>query len=221
MGLIEDTTVGKKMIMAVTGILMVLFVIVHMFGNLTVYAGALNSYAHHLRGLPPLLWLFRAVMICAIVLHIIYGIRLYLINKGAKPQPNNVVKYRKASVTGTTMIWTGLLLLAFIVYHILQFTAHVTNPDISAFLTPQGFPDVQRMVVLAFERPLITAGYLLAMIFLLLHLTHGIQSFVQTLGWNSDRSLPVVGNASRVIAIVVFAGFISVPLTAISRVIGP
>lgn len=218
---VVDTSVGKKMIMAVTGVLMVLFVIAHMCGNLTIYAGFLNDYAHHLRALPPLLWLYRVVMGVAIILHIIYGVKLTLENWKAKPVKNRVVKYRRASIPGETMIWTGLLLLAFIIYHILQFTARVTNPAISNFLDPLGRPDVQRMVVLAFERGAISAAYFLAMIFLLLHLWHGIQSFVQTLGWNSGRSLPTMGMAAIIMSLIVFAGFVSVPLTALLRLLAP
>jgi succinate dehydrogenase / fumarate reductase, cytochrome b subunit len=211
----QRDSVGRKITMGITGILMILFVIAHMLGNLTIFASFINAYAVHLHALPPLLWLYRVIMFAAIILHIVFGIQLTLENRAAKPQRNASVKYRSATAAGLTMIWTGLLLLAFIVYHLLHFTVRVTNPGISHFVDTLGRPDVYRMVVLSFQRGIIAFVYALAMAFLLLHLNHGIQSFVQTFGWNDDRTLPRVRRTGVVISVILFLGFVAIPFTVV------
>lgn len=207
-------SVGRKIVMAVTGLMMVLFVVAHMLGNLTIFASFINAYAEHLRALPPLLWLYRVIMSAALILHIVFGIQLTLENWAAKPQRGAHTKYRSVTFAGQTMIWTGLLLLAFIIYHLLHFTVRVTNPDISNFVDTLGRPDVYRMVVLSFQQGIIVFVYMLAMVVLLLHLNHGIQSFVQTLGWNTDRTLPNVRRTGAAISVILFLGFATIPVTA-------
>ena len=126
-----SSSVGRKILMAITGVLMVLFVVVHLIGNSTIYFGLLNAYAHHLHALPPLVWAFRLVMLVLIVVHIFYGITLTLENNAANPQGYAVKRQLKANFSSENMIWTGLLLLVFIVYHMCHFTARLT-PDIVA-----------------------------------------------------------------------------------------
>ncbi|HET6419486.1 MAG TPA: succinate dehydrogenase cytochrome b subunit [Geobacteraceae bacterium] len=209
-----QTSLGKKYIMAVTGLGMVCFVIVHMIGNLTIYAGpnAINSYAEKLHLLVPLLWGYRVVMLALVLAHICTGAILYLENRRARPTGYQCKRNVKTSFPAETMIWTGLLLGVFIVYHLLHFTVRVTNPDISNLLDSLGRPNVFAMVALSFARTSISAAYVFGMAILLLHLFHGIQSIFQSLGLNSAVILPVFEKCGRVIAFALMLGFASIPV---------
>jgi succinate dehydrogenase / fumarate reductase, cytochrome b subunit len=208
--------VGRKIVMAVSGFTMMLFVVAHLLGNTSIFAGpnAINAYAMKLHELIALLWSYRVVMIIMLSLHFFYGIQLTLENNTARPQAYAVRKSLSATFAGKTMIWSGLILGAFLVYHLLQFTFEVTNPDISASrnLDPMRRPDVFHMVVLTFQKALISLIYVVAMMALAFHLTHGIQSFFQTLGLNNDRTLPVIRKSGTVAAVLVFLGFIAIPI---------
>jgi succinate dehydrogenase / fumarate reductase cytochrome b subunit len=210
------STVGRKLIMAITGAFMVLFVVIHLLGNSSVYVGpdGINSYASKLHGLGPFVWIFRMVMLILLSLHVILGIQLTLENNAARPRQYAVRKTLRTTFAGKTMIWTGLLIAAFLIYHLLHFTIQVTNPAISSQMNSDvtGRPDVYRMVVLSFKNSAIVAVYGLAMVGLGLHLSHGIQSFFQTFGLNTDRTMPVVTKGGVLAAIVLFAGYVAIPV---------
>jgi succinate dehydrogenase / fumarate reductase cytochrome b subunit len=216
-----NTSLGKKYIMAVTGIFLILFVIAHMLGNLSVFGGAasLNAYAEHLRAFPPLLWGFRGVMALAFVIHIWMGITLYLENKSARPVAYAKKVNDRTSFSALNMIWTGLLLLAFVVYHILHFTTHTLNPEFAGMVEPSGAFNVFAMVSSAFHHFGVALVYVIAMIILLLHVSHGFQSFFQSLGWTNYRTLPGLEKASRVVAFVLMFGFIIIPIALFFGVI--
>ena len=211
--------VGRKVVVAVTGLLMVLFVIAHMLGNMTIFTALINTYAEHLRRLPLLLWSYRAVMVAALLLHMILGIQLAVENLASKSGNYFITRHRSVTFAGETMIWSGLLLLVFIVYHLLHFTFRVTNPGISNLLDSLGRPDVGRMVILSFQQGAIAVVYLASMVLLYLHLSHGIQSLLQSVGLNGDESLPTVRRAGTVISFILLAGFVAVPLFVIFGVL--
>ena len=128
----------------------------------------------------------------------------------------------RANFASETMIVSGLLLLAFVVYHILHFTAHVTNPEISASHLPLDAlnrPDVYTMVVLSFQKFVISLIYVAAMVFLFLHVSHGFQSFIQTLGFNNGPSLSPVEKVSKGVALVLLFGYISIPILIIAGIV--
>jgi succinate dehydrogenase / fumarate reductase cytochrome b subunit len=212
------TSLGKKFIMGGTGLLLVLFVIAHMLGNLSIFAGpsGINAYAEHLRAFPPLLWVFRLVMAVAFVLHIWTGITLYLENKAARPIGYAKKENDRTSFSAQTMIWTGLLLLAFVIYHLLQFTIHAFNPEFAGFTTvlagKQVF-NVYAMVSASFHKFAIALVYWVAMVILLLHVSHGFQSFFQSLGWTNVRTKLGLEKTSRVVAFLVMLGFIIIPIS--------
>lgn len=210
------SAVGRKVLMAISGQLMVLFVIVHLLGNSSIFAGAngINAYAEHLHSLGPLVWAFRAVMIALVLTHIIFGIQLSIENSAATPAAYAVKKRLRASFSSETMIWTGLLIAAFVIYHILHFTARVT-PDTAAtaaIVDAQGRFNVFNMVTTSFSLTPIALIYVAAMIAVFLHLKHGIQSFFQTMGWNNDKTLPVIGKAGKGVAVVLLLGYAAIPL---------
>src|SRR5208283_4092296 len=128
------SSVGRKLIMSVTGFSMVAFVAVHLLGNTSLYHGpdGINAYAKAIHRIAALVWAFRLTMLTLFSLHVFYGIQLALENRAAKPQGYAVNGNLQTTFAGRNMIWTGLLIAAFVVYHLLHFTFQVTNPDISA-----------------------------------------------------------------------------------------
>lgn len=219
--LLPTSSVGRKLVMAATGQLMVLFVILHVLGNATIYFHALNAYAAHLHALPPLVWSFRLGLIILFAFHMFYGIALTLENYAAKPQSYVMRNDQSATVAGRNMIWTGAVIGSFLVYHLLHFTVQVTNPALAAakHLDSLGRPDVFRMVVKSFQNFGIASVYLLAMTALWLHLSHGIQSSFQTWGLNSEKSLPVIRRAGAAAAIVLFVAYIAAPVLIAMRIV--
>ena len=213
------STVGRKVLMAITGQFMVLFVIVHMLGNSSIFIpGGINAYAEHLHALPPLVWAFRLVMICVASIHILFGIQLSLENRAANAETYAVKNLKKATMASTSMLYTGLLLLAFIIYHLLHFTVRVT-PDIKIGVDAIGRIDVFGMVTNSFSYGIVAFIYIAAMVVLFLHLSHGIQSFFQTMGWNNDKTLPVFGKIGMVAAVVLLLGYASIPFVIVTGIL--
>jgi succinate dehydrogenase / fumarate reductase cytochrome b subunit len=205
------STVGKKILMAVTGLLLVLFLCIHLLGNSFIYFGLINAYGERLHSLPPLVWAARIGMVVLLAVHIFFGITLTLENWAARPQAYTVKKSLRATFAGRTMIWTGGIILLFLLYHLLHFTLQVTNPEFSG-TDALGRFDVFKMIVLSFQNTLIAGGYVVALIAVLLHLFHGIQSFVQTFGMNSDKSIPCVEKTGRGVAFLLFLAYVSIPV---------
>jgi len=213
-----QSSIGRKLVMAATGLCLVGFVLVHLLGNSSIFIGAdgINAYAEHLHSLGPLVWVFRIVLLGLFGLHIFFGIQLTLENRAARPCCYNVMSNIRTSFGAETMIYTGLVILAFVVYHLLQFTMHVTNPEISVGVLPMdalGRNDVFTMVVLNFQKFFVSAVYAGAMVALLLHLSHAVQSLFQTFGLLNGNTLPVMEKISRAAAIVIFVGFVSIPVS--------
>jgi succinate dehydrogenase cytochrome b subunit len=212
MRLFSDS-IGRKVVMAVTGLLMVLFVVGHLLGNLSIFAGpnGINAYAEHLHQLAPLVWTTRIIMGVAVVVHVILAIQVTLENQAAKPIKYQAQRYLKATFAGRTMIWTGLILGAFIVYHLLQFTIRVT-PNLVLGQDLLGRFDVFGMVVSDFRVGLIALVYVVGMVGLFLHLRHGIQSTFQTLGLSNAVLLPRYGALGKVLSGIFLVGFVAIPV---------
>lgn len=215
---LTQSSVGRKIIMAVTGFVLVAFVCVHLLGNSSLFVGAdaINAYAQKLHSLGPFVWVFRLVMLAAFAIHIIFGIQLTLENKAATPEKNVQVKRLKTSFGAETMVVSGLVLLAFVIYHLLHFTVRVTNPEIYVPLGDSGMVDVFFMVVKGFSSALPVLIYLIGMGFLFLHVGHGFQSLFQTIGLSNDKSLPAMTFISKIVAVVLLLGYISIPLLIVS-----
>jgi succinate dehydrogenase / fumarate reductase cytochrome b subunit len=215
--LFPTSTVGRKLVMAVTGLFMLVYVIAHVIGNYTIFAGAINAYAEGLRHWPYIivLWPSRTILLLSVVLHTWYGVVLKLENRKAKPEAYAVTRYRSASFAGRTMIWSGLAIAVFLVYHLLHFTFQVIDPALSALAHPDslGRPDVFTMVVESFGRMGIAALYVVGVLSLGIHLYHGIESSIQTLGLNNDRTLPVVVTIGITMSVLLFLMYAAIPVT--------
>jgi succinate dehydrogenase / fumarate reductase cytochrome b subunit len=213
--ILTEKTVLRKILMAVTGSILILFVLAHMLGNTTFFAGpeGINAYAKHLKDLWPLLWAERIGVGAALILHVWMGVTLTLENRRSKASRYAVRKYQRADIASRTMIYTGLVLLAFIIFHLLHFTLGVINPELYHITDASGRHDVYTMGAKSFQSFFIALIYIAAMIVLLTHLWHGVASFFQTMGWNADWTMALTENGGRTIAVIVSLGFISVPGT--------
>jgi len=212
------TSVGKKFLMAGTGTLLVLFVVPHLLGNLSVFSGAdpLNHYAQFLQSLGPGLWLMRLVMLTAVTLHIWTGVRLWLENRSARPQPYAAGRCNQATtLSARIMPYSGLLLLGFILFHLLHFTFGVIQPQLAHLTDAAGRHDVYRMVVESFRGVGTVLVYTVGIIVLCLHIRHGFASLFQTLGLNTERLLPRLGKVSLALAALLLAGYLSIPFAAL------
>jgi succinate dehydrogenase / fumarate reductase, cytochrome b subunit len=212
--MLPTSSVGRKLVMAVTGQMMVLFALGHVAGNSTVYFDKLNAYAAGLHALPFLVWAVRLAMLVIVSLHIYYAVVLKLENYSARPEPYQKKKELESTFSGRNMVWTGAIIGTFLVYHLMHFTFQVIDPATAAraHLDSAGRPDVFLMVARSFQRTGIVAGYLFAMTALWLHLTHGIQSSFQTFGLNGERSFPYIRKGSSLTAIALLAAYASIPL---------
>lgn len=216
--------VGRKIIMAITGLTMSLYVFIHLLGNISFFSGpdGINAYAKILQSLGPLLWVIRLIMVAALGLHMFFGIQLTLENRPSKALKYAVNKHLSATAAGKNMIWTGLLIALYLGYHLLHFTVQVISPEFSASrnLDALGRPDVFGMVVYNFQNSVVSVVYVAAMAAVSLHLTHGLQSMVQTLGLNNERSLPAAVKISAAAALALFLGYAAIPAGIISRLAG-
>jgi succinate dehydrogenase / fumarate reductase, cytochrome b subunit len=210
MRLFSDS-IGRKAVMAVTGLLLVVFLLGHLLGNLTIFKGAegLNAYAAGLHKLVPVVWGNRIVMGIAIVLHVILAIQVTLENWAAKPTKYAVARSLRATFASKNMIWTGIGVALFLGYHLVQFTF---RPGVILGTDLAGRLDVFAMVVAALKGVLVAAVYVIAMVAVFFHLTHGIQSLFQTSGLSNAVMLPRYGIAGKLLSVVFLIGFGSIPV---------
>jgi succinate dehydrogenase cytochrome b subunit len=205
------STVGKKAAMAVSGFILFLFVVGHLIGNLQIYEGPekLNRYAALLRSMPALLWSVRTVLLAMVLLHIWSSVQLAARNIAARP-----VGYRKKKAVGSsyasrTMYWSGPIILAFIIYHLLDFTFGKVNPHFEP-------GNVYGNVVASFQLIPVAGFYILAMLLLCLHLYHGLWSMFQSLGIAHPRYTPMLRRGAAVMATLIAVGNISIPVAVLS-----
>ncbi len=215
-----SSSIGKKFVVAITGIVLVLFLAGHLVGNLVVFAGPapFNEYAyflhHMLHGAG--IWLFRAVMLVMIAAHIIATITLTRQNRAARP-PYEYEATIQASKSSRTMMISGLTILAFVIYHLLHFTARVgneyNNPELYRFmLDGKEVHNAWKMVIDGFSWWPATLFYVIAMTLLCSHLSHGVGSIFQTLGFRSKKAAGLIKQLSIGYSLFIWLGFISIPI---------
>jgi succinate dehydrogenase / fumarate reductase cytochrome b subunit len=218
------SSVGKKMIVAITGIILILFVIGHLLGNLQIFLGPdwINGYSQHLRDLGPLLWLIRIFLLVTVITHICVTIQLAIENRRARPDRYIDRQYVKATFASRHMVMSGLIVLAFIIYHIAHFTVRVTDRRFTLLKAdPLGHYDVYSMMVYGFQNYLVSGLYLLGLFLLALHLSHGSSSFFQSLGLNDKKLTPRLAVGGRVFAWLLFAGYASIPVAILLGLVKP
>lgn len=216
------TYVSAKFLMAITGAGLIGFVATHMLGNLQIYLGqeALNAYAKFLKSMPALLWSARIGLIAIFTLHLGLAIYLKKQNKSARPQQYVVRDPVGASFASRTMLSSGLVIFAFLIYHLLHFTLGVTNPESHQLIDYAGRHDVYSMVVLSFCNIYVSGAYIIAMLFLGLHLSHATSSMLQTFGLVSASSRRLIHRVGVGVAAILMLGNISIPLAVLLGLIG-
>jgi succinate dehydrogenase / fumarate reductase, cytochrome b subunit len=210
------STNGKKAVMAVTGCILFLFIIGHLAGNLQIFEGRekLNAYGHFLHSIGELLWPVRIVLIICVALHITATVQLALRKKQARPVAYSRRDAIASSYASRTMYWSGPIVLAFVIFHLLQFTAGYIHPE-SQFI--EG--DVYHNVVAGFQVWWVSAWYLFSVSLLGLHLSHGISSMFQSLGYNHPKHTPVLKSAALAIAVLIVLGYISIPISVLLGIV--
>ena len=208
------STIGKKVVMAVAGLLLVMFLIGHMLGNLQMFVGAeaMNRYAALLKSTGELLWVARAGLLLAAVLHIISAVQLTMINRAARPTDYAKREPAVSTIASRTMRLGGVLLAAFIVFHLGHFTVGTFHPAFS-------HTGVYGNVILGFRSPWVVAFYVTAMAFLGLHLFHGAWSGVRTLGLAKPSPDPIHRKVALLVALVVWAGFTVIPIAVFLEIL--
>lgn len=211
-----DSSVGKKVVMAVTGVMLFGFVTVHMLGNMQAYMGAeaLNAYAKFLHGMVhgAGIWIFRAVMLVAVLLHGWAALSLTLDNWKARPKGYRAQQLQAATWSSRTMRYTGVILAVFIIYHLLHLTTGQMHP---AFKPGEAYGNF----VSGFQQVGASAFYIVAQLCLGLHLWHGIWSLTQTFGWAHPRYNKLRRAFASVITLVVVGGNISFPIAVLMGII--
>lgn len=215
------STLAKKAVMAVTGIILFGFVLGHMAGNLKAFQGAqaFNTYAEWLReaGYPAVphyaaLWVARTVLLASVGLHIVASVQLTQINWRARPQGYRRLASVQLDYASRTMRWSGVLIAFYVVYHLMHFTWGNAHPD---FLPG----DAYHNLVLGFQSWPVALVYVVANVLLGIHLYHGLWSLFQSLGWAHPRYNPWRRHFAVTFAVLVTVGFISVPLAVLTGII--
>ena len=208
------STVGKKIIIAVTGVIGVGYVVLHILGNLQAFEGPakLNAYATFLKSNPVLLWAARSILLAAVILHIVTAYQLAW--KCQKSRPISYSRWRPIASTfaSRTMRWSGPIIAVFIVYHLLHLTTGAVHPDFH----PE---NVYRNVVIGFRVWPVSAFYIVAMLALGVHLYHGVWSMFQSVGANHPKYNGVIRRLATWITVAVVIGFISIPVAVLLNVI--
>jgi len=209
------STIGKKAIMAVTGVIGFGFVVGHLLGNLQFFLGpeALNDYAAALHANPGLLLVARLTLLAAVILHIAAALQLVSRNGSARPDGYRVWMARKSSYASRTMKFSGPLLGLFIVYHLLHLTFGSVHSNFRH--GTNGLPDVYHNVVTGFSHIPVSLTYIAAMATLGLHLSHGVWSMFQSMGWNHPRYSPLVRRFATLVTVLIVLGNISIPLSVL------
>ncbi|MCB1020485.1 MAG: succinate dehydrogenase cytochrome b subunit [Acidobacteria bacterium] len=218
-----SSTVGTKFMVAATGAILAIFVLGHMAGNLQIFLGpdTFNHYAATLKGMTGPLWAVRLTLLAALVLHVVGNLKLRARNSAARPVAYADKKPLASTAYSRTMVVTGLILLAFIVYHLAHFTLGLIHPGFFSLTDAEGRHDAYSMVVLGFREPLVAIPYLIAMALLFAHLAHGVSSLFQSFGVRRPAWQDGIDLTGRLFAIVVAAGNIAIVLACLAGVVEP
>jgi succinate dehydrogenase / fumarate reductase, cytochrome b subunit len=208
------TSIGKKVVMAITGLILFGYVAIHMLGNLQVFMGPehLNNYAATLKSNLALLWTARLVLLTAGIWHIVAALQVTRMSQRSRPEGYYYKDVMVANYASRTMRWTGPILAVFVIYHVLHFTTGTVHPHFD-------HADVYANVVTGFRVWAVAAFYIVAMVALGLHLWHGAWSMFQSVGLNSPRADRFLHRFAAIAMVVIVMGFISIPVAILARLI--
>jgi succinate dehydrogenase / fumarate reductase cytochrome b subunit len=222
------SSLGRKYLMAVTGGVMFLFVIGHLVGNLQVFIGPdqINTYGHFLQSNLEIIWPARIVLLGCVALHIWAATSLTRENLAARPVNYATWEPTAASYASRTMVWSGVIVAVFIIYHLLHYTVMaqadnigLTGRDFQTLLDDQQRHDIYRMMILGFSNVWVSLFYMVGVGLLCLHLSHGASAMWQSLGWKKNSYSPLLDGVARWGSLAIFLGYISIPLAVLLKVI--
>lgn len=212
------SSIGKKWIVGISGGLLILFVLAHLAGNLTIYVGpfgeGINVYAQALHASPALLWIARGGLLLVFAVHIGTTMSLIIANRRARPQRYAVKARVQSTLAVRTMALSGLVVLSFLIFHVLQFAGGL-SPHADLY-DLEGRHDVAAMIILSFHNPLVSGFYLLSLVLLGMHLSHGISSVFQTLGLSGRKSFGLIKRGGLLVAWALMVGFASIPVASVT-----
>jgi succinate dehydrogenase / fumarate reductase cytochrome b subunit len=209
-----STSIGKKVVMAITGLILFGFVIGHMLGNLQVFMGAnqMNAYAAMLKANATLLWGVRIVLLVAVILHIVAAVQLTRMSQRSRPEGYHYKDVIQADYAARTMRWSGPIIAVFVIYHLLHFTTGSVHPRFDVH-------DVYRNVISGFRVWPVSLFYIIAMVALAFHLWHGVWSMFQTLGLINPKSDKMIHRLAAIATLALVIGFISIPMAVLAGLI--
>ncbi len=215
------SSLGKKYVMAATGVILFGFVVGHMLGNLQIFAGPtqINEYAASLKSNLPLLWGVRLTLLVAVALHIVAGAQLWLANRRARPVAYDKNKILDSTLANRTLIISGLVILAFVVFHLAHFTLMLVDRNYLTLADVAGRHDVRSMMIKGFQNPVVSIFYVVSAGLLCLHLSHGVGSAFQSLGARSKKTERSFKRAALVAALLLFVGFGSIPIAVLAGLV--
>ncbi|MFV0337306.1 MAG: succinate dehydrogenase cytochrome b subunit [Chthoniobacterales bacterium] len=217
------SSIGKKTIVALTGLLLVLFLLGHMLGNLSIFLGpnALNTYAAKLQSLGALLWVIRLGLLAVFGAHIYFTVLLILENQAATPTKYQAANHVKATVFAKTMRYTGPIIFLFVLFHLAHFTLGYVQPEVFHLMDAEGRHDVYSIVILGFQNVPISLFYIISLILMTCHLNHGIGSLFQTFGINNRATRELLNRAGEIFSWIICLGFISIPIAVLLGILHP
>jgi succinate dehydrogenase / fumarate reductase cytochrome b subunit len=210
-----DEYIGKKVVMAVSGLALLGFATGHMLGNLQVFLGpeVLNAYGELLQSNPLLLWGTRTVVLVSIFLHVWSAVQLTAAKRAARPVAYSKWTAKDSTYASRTMMWSGPILAAYIVYHILHLTLGSVHPDFEP-------GNVYQNLVIGLSNPIVAMAYIVSMVMLGMHLRHGIWSMFQSIGFSHPKHTPRLKALAGVVAVGIVIGYISIPIAVLTGIIG-
>jgi succinate dehydrogenase / fumarate reductase cytochrome b subunit len=210
-----QATIGKKAVMAITGVILFGFILGHLIGNLQVFVGreqidAYGAFLHH--STHGVIWVVRLVMLASVVAHIVASIQLTVTKMSARPVGYAKTDYSHSTYASRTMMWSGPIVGAFIIFHLLDLTLGQINP---AFKEGQVYDNI----VTGFQQWPVAVAYIVAITLLCIHLSHGVYSMFQSLGIAHPAYTPVLKSLAKVIAFLIWAGYVSIPVAVMANVV--
>ena len=221
-----SSSLGRKFLVALTGLGLWVFVVFHMAGNLQFFLGreAINHYAHVLKSNPEFLWPARGGLIGCVLVHLTLAIWLTLENRTKRRSGYAVKDASAASWASRTMIYSGAIIATFIVYHLLHYTilvqsVNLTGQDFHTLRDAHEQPDVYRMMIIGFSNPLVAGIYTLGVGLLCFHLSHGVWAMLQSLGLVNEVYRNAIEKLSKLVAVLIFLGYVSIPAAILTGVV--
>ena len=215
------SSLGKKFLMAITGVGLFLFVIGHLAGNLQIFLGpeSINRYGHFLQTTPEILWPARIGLLAFVIIHIWMSISLTLENRASRAAQYEVKELVAASLASRTMIWSGLIVFAFVGFHLAHYTLLIVHPEYRDLHDAHGWHDIYRMMVIGFSNGWVSGFYVLSIGLLCAHLSHGASAMFQSLGLKNEAYASVIDRFAQAAAIVIFLGYISIPVAVLAGMV--